>query len=273
MLSYLTLFLTLTAQADTPLDTLAADQQELFVLAESAWEDGQLDKAEQVYAAVNKASPAFDRAWRRRCGVVLAQKRVAEAVELCKQAVSRRRSPENLTGLAIALTTPDPDDPADSSHRLDRAAGLLDETLQSRDDYLPAWQALCSWAMEATDLSALSRCVTRLEQDIPSEVGTLYFRTVLDLDLGETEHALATLQAAQARGLPQSLARPLSLRLQTEQTPVKEPSNSRVRTVANLKPVVSWSWADVIPLAIAAMLVLAVFLVAFIGGQDVDETV
>jgi tetratricopeptide (TPR) repeat protein len=260
-----------TALADTPLDTLPQRDRTVFEAAERAWQAGDLEAAETGYASLNQSSPDFDRAWRRRCGVMLAQGRVWEAVEHCDKAVNLSASIENRTGLAIALTQPADGDAPGERPELLRAKELLDGVLYDQQDYLPAWQALCSWSMEAAHDDALIRCVEKLESKLPGEVGTLYFRTVLDLQEEAWEHALTTLQAARARGLSDALFQPLALRLQTEQRPAQEQAATRIRTVANLQPRTEWAWRDVIPLGIAGLLVLAVFLVAFFGGSDDDE--
>jgi hypothetical protein len=255
---------------DTPLDALPAPQRERFEAAERAWAEGDLLIAEAGYVAVNEAIPSFDRAWRRRCGVVLAQDRAWEAVEHCERALSLVDSAENRTALAHALIRPDGEDPADDRPELGRAKELLDSVIRDSPDYPGVWPALCSWAMEADDDDALGRCVERLEADRPSELGTLYYRAVLDIQLGAWEHAANTLASAKARGLSEELYEPLALRLQTERGPAQERGGPRVRTVANLQPRTDWTWADVIPLAIAGLLVLVVFVVAFFGGEEDD---
>lgn len=260
--------LTLTANADTPTDTLPAELVEAFDAAEAAWAAGDLQAAERGYRTVNEEAPGFDRAWRRRCGVVLAQDRAWEAVELCDRALTITPSVENRTGMALALIRPDPGDPPGHRSELDRAKALIDQVILDDPSYLTGWQALCSYGMEASDDDALQRCVEHLEARLPGEVGTLYFRTVLDVQLGEWEHAFNTLRAARSRGLSDALFEPLAVRLKTELGPEGQPSAGRIRTVANLQPRTEWTWADVLPLGIAGALVLVVFLVAFFGGDE-----
>ncbi|HMV70363.1 MAG TPA: hypothetical protein PKA64_26210, partial [Myxococcota bacterium] len=71
--------------------------------AEAAWARGDGAEAERLLTAINDEAPAWDKPWRRRCGVVLDDGRSSDAVELCRKALAIEASVENRTALALAL--------------------------------------------------------------------------------------------------------------------------------------------------------------------------
>jgi predicted Zn-dependent protease len=246
------------AWADTPLDALSPELRARFEAAEAAWERGELAVAETAFTEVTEGAPTFDRAWRRRCGVVLAAGRAPEAEGFCRKAVELQPSLENRVALSLALLDND-------GH--DEAEALLRAAVREQPDYVPAQVGVCTWAHARRDDETLGACAARLAELAPGTAGTLYF-TALDLAArGELEAASNTLVAARAEGLSDELARDAGqgiagrARANAARTD-RKPDGKRDES--------GWTAADLLPIGLGAALVLAVGILAF-GRDDENE--
>lgn len=258
------------AHADTPITDLPPDLAGLFEQAELAYREGRFAEAEGMYAQINRARPGFDRAWRRRCGTLLEQERVYDALEMCDRAVKITPSKENRTGLAIALTQPPLTATRGPRPELDQARQILDGVLADHPDYLPASQALCSWAVESGRFAALDRCVPALEAATPGHKSTLYFKTLQLIAKGELDEATRTLKAARAVGLSDPLVQRLVVQLAAAGRTLDPQRSSRIRTLSEAPEPMQWS--DLIPWAILTLLVTSVAVAVFLGAGADDET-
>jgi tetratricopeptide (TPR) repeat protein len=255
---------------DTPVDALPEPLRPVFEEAERAWREGRPGAAEAAYARLNDEVPEFDRAFRRRCGVLLEQGRNEEAIALCREAVSLKDSVENRTGLAIALTKP-PEGSSGYRDELDEARKLLDAIVEQDADYLPAWQAMCTWAVEALDDDALDSCVEVLSASDPTNPGTLYFLTLQHMALGEVDLATRTLTQARQAGLPDAQYKPLALRLGAEGQRPDPEALQRARALIQGQQVKGpVGFMDALPWFLAGGLVLGVGVLLFLA-EDEDE--
>ncbi len=270
------------ALEDTPPEALEPAAQATLADAERAWEEGRLSDAERGYAAVTEGAPTFDRAWRRRCGVVLAMKVPEDAIPLCRQAMTLRDSAPNRVGLALALSSPPADGTTDGTERqadLDEAKQLLDEVLARHPAYLPAWQATCHWAVEAKALEPLQRCVTELVAGAPEAPGTFYYQARLALAQKRARDAAAFIQNALDAGMDRPTLEPLVAELAAVQRAVaarqgklpqaRGPQGPGLEDLQQVRA--EWRWADAVPFAIVALLVLVMGALAFLGEPDSNE--
>lgn len=259
MLTSLLALLLAVAHADTPVDALPAALRDAYEAGESAWARGELEEAENAFVRVTDEAPGFDRAWRRRCGVVLAQQRVDEAVGLCRKAVELSESHENRTALAITLLQQDALDP--------EATGLLTAVTEAEPDYLPAWVATCQWATEAAKPKVLATCVDKLELLSPNTPGTLLYKALLLLSRNDLQGAELALFQAGEKGLTDELRVQAEARLAQRRQQLSILQRQRAAQQRKGRTP-SWTAADVLPLVVGAALVLAVGVLAFGRGED-----
>lgn len=254
-----------TAADDTPLDALTDAQRATFHQAEAAWQDGLLYRAEELFEGLTREAPDFDRAWRRRCGVVLEQDRAEDARTLCREALSLRDSAPNRTGLALALIRLDPrtEDAQEGRPELTEARALIDVVTASAPDYVSGWHALCAWGAAAESIDALDTCLLRLADLEPASAGAWYYEAVRALLLDDHAAAMRALRESRRLGLSPDLFRPLAFAL--AEAGVRPGRQGKRRAKAK-----GWTWQDAIPWGVGAVLVVSVLLVAF-GRRDEPE--
>jgi len=203
----------LSPVANAAPDKIPAKVQSSLDAAEVAWKANDLEKAEDLLTEATTAMPTLDKAWRRKCGVVLSTGRTMDAIELCRTAVQIDANAENKTALALALVRDAADvDPA-TAPGMEEARKLLDSVTAVSPDYVQTWAALCEWARLTDDLATAERCVGALERLEPEKAGTLYFRALLDAAKSEWPHARTSLIAARNVGLQDDLYQPLAARI------------------------------------------------------------
>src|SRR6185503_9736361 len=88
------------------LHSIAPEAVEDFKAGTIALDGGDYDEAIRRYESVRKAAPDFDHALRRLGYALAAKGEVAKGLELLDLALSKRRSPENLMGMARTLAYP-----------------------------------------------------------------------------------------------------------------------------------------------------------------------
>ena len=205
----------LSPLANAAPDKVPAKVQAALDAAEVAWKANDLEKAEDLLTEATTAMPTLDKAWRRKCGVVLSTGRTMDAIELCRTAVQLDASAENKTALALALVRDASDvDPA-TAPSMEEARKLLDSVTAVNPDYVQTWAALCEWSRLTDDLATAERCVGALERLEPEKAGTFYFRALLDSAKNEWPHARTSLIAARNAGLQDDLYQPLAARITT----------------------------------------------------------
>ena len=211
---------------DALIDDLPDDLQAAFLQAEDDWQDGRLLDAERGFEQITEAVPTFDRALRRRCGVLLQMGERDAALPLCDQAHQMRPSAENAMGLARVLMQPSPRLPGSHLEDLDRARTLIDGVLDADPDNLFAWQNLCLWSVAQADLEALGDCVVALERLEPDASGTLYHQSLWHMESGRLQQAARYLEKAIHAGLDEGTADVAEARLATLFARAQGPASS-----------------------------------------------
>ncbi len=211
---------------DTPVTTLPDDLQAAFLQAEDDWQDGRLLDAERGFEQIITAAPTFDRALRRRCGVLLQLGERDAALPLCDQAHQMRPSAENAMGLARVLLQPSDRLPGSHLEDLDRARTLIDATLEDVPDSLIAWQNLCLWSVAQEDLDTLGQCAAALERLDPQASGTLYHQALWHMESGRLNQAARHLEKAIHAGLDEGTADAAEARLSTLFARAQGPTSS-----------------------------------------------
>jgi hypothetical protein len=266
---------------ETPPPEVAAQVE----AAEAAWKASHLGEAEQAFREVNEAAPAWDRGWRRRCGVVLADGRPREAVTLCRKAVELDPTVENRTALAIALLRPGEEEEPAGRVELVEAGALLEAVVKERPDFADAWPPLCDWSIAASELGVLERCVGHLTATRPAEAGTLYFGAVLALQQEDVAGARKRLVAARSAGLADALYKPLAASVAAAGgVPLdEEPGGSPKGGARAAGPVGQGAFdarrpdavqgvGDWLPVAVGVGMVVAMGVLAFLGGRSASAT-
>jgi hypothetical protein len=250
--------------------------------AEASWKAGHLADAERGFVEVTDAAPGWDRGWRRRCGVVLADARPREAVTLCRKAVELDPSAENRTALAIALLRPTEEEEPAGRVELIEAGALLQAVVQERPDFAEAWPPLCDWSIAASEIGVLERCVGHLTATRPTEAGTLYFGAVLALQQQDVAGARKRLVAARTEGLADGLYKPLAAAIAEAGGPTLDddaPRNGGARRAGEVakgafdpsRPDAVQGVSDWLPVAVGVGMVLAMGVLAFLGGRGGDS--
>ncbi len=261
----------LSPLANAAPDKIPPKVQAALDAAEVAWKANDLEKAEDLLTEATTAEPTLDKAWRRKCGVVLATGRTMDAIELCRTAVQLDASAENKTALALALVRDASDlDPA-TAPGMEEARKLLDSVTAVSPDYVQTWAALCEWARLTDDLATAERCVGALERLEPDKAGTLYFRAQLDAAKNEWPHARTSLIAARNAGLQDDLYQPLAARITAATADRAAPEGSDEKAAATAESDLS----SLLPLFLAGVLLLVVAAIALRNpptGDDSAET-
>ncbi|MCB9682842.1 MAG: tetratricopeptide repeat protein [Alphaproteobacteria bacterium] len=249
-----------SARADTPVDVLPEGPRATFEQAEVDWADGDLEAALDGFSTVTVQAPTFDRAWRRRCGVLLGMGQVDEALSSCRHAVELVDGYENHTALALVLLQ-SADDEDDGT----QAAALIQGVVDAQPDYLPGWVAACTYASAHEAPKVLARCAEALQRLAPETPGTLFYTALQRADDGDIKGATEALRHAQELGLTDDLyARgSRAIAAQAKVAPVPGAAKKAKEEAS------SWSLGDLMPLLIVAALVMAVGVLAF--GKDEDE--
>lgn len=255
MLLYVASLLLPLALAASP----TPEQQARLDAAENAWRQKDEAAAEKLLAQLTEEVPDWERPWRRRCGVVLAQGRTSEAVELCRKALALDPSVENRTALALALIRDTLGVEIAGEPELEEARALIEAATTARADYAQAWAAMCELAIVKEDPAILQRCVEELEKHHPDDAGTLYYRVHLDLERADFNHARRALVSARSKGLSDDLYQPLVLRVSAA-FPEDQAEPAGVDALGSPTAMLPW--------VIAAGLALSVAAIALLGDRS-----
>jgi Zn-dependent protease with chaperone function len=187
---------------------------EVFLRANTARAAGDLTTASTLYGQVHDLAPWFVAALRRRCGVETELHDYAGAIAYCRDAVAAERSPLNLIALATALA-------ATGTASDGREARSLSEeaTAAVPDDPFVA-QGACGVAFALRDEAKLEPCSRTLERLAPDEPWTHYILMLAALQRNDMKGAVAELDEAHARGLPDAQYRELRAKLDAARSPL-----------------------------------------------------
>jgi Zn-dependent protease with chaperone function len=224
-------------------DPAAAD---LFVEATAAADRGDEESAASQLEQVRAADPWFVHATRRLCGVEVNLGHRDRAIALCREAVAAEASPENEAVLAAALlvsTGELPGGDAEEALRLARDASFKEEHASPFTQMV-----LCQGALANRDFETLGVCAGRLQRVAPDEMSTHYFAAISAATRGDTSDAEQELEAARAKGLPDSMYEPLHRGIENSRPPFE-----RWGLIA-LRGVIGWLAGFALLLGIGALL-------------------
>lgn len=185
----------------TELTALNPAMVDIWVQANQARDRGDHSTAERLYDQVFTSVPSFVHAERRRCGELSALNRRDEAIQLCRDAVSKDASAWNQAALGTVLLRRTPStEPTDSDS--EEAVRLLSraEELDPDDPYIAVAQ--CEAALQRKKLAELRGCSSRLEQLAPTQPVTAWSNWVLAMSDGRFEDAERYVERARQNGMP-----------------------------------------------------------------------
>jgi Zn-dependent protease with chaperone function len=174
---------------------------DLFTRANAARDRQEWAEAERLYKEVRQLEPDFVHATRRLCGVVLNQGRRAEALGLCRQALTAADIPENHEQMLWAILGTD-GNTRHTSEELREARAHATLLLKVPDPNGALLTPACQAAMAIKDLALLRSCVGRLQSAAPDELPTHYYAWIVAMSDRDYDIARAALERARGLGLP-----------------------------------------------------------------------
>jgi Zn-dependent protease with chaperone function len=174
-----------------------------FKAATDALDAGNLLEAEELYRQVLVQAPDFSAAMRRLGGVLVAQGRREEGLNLLARALGQERSAENLISMAQSIAYPAPGKEG-TPEDMRRALALVKEAIAhpgSRGDssYLHLHARL---ATSLQSLPELRNVVQSLRRDYPNEAMTHYGAAILHASESEWIKAEQEIRTAERLGFP-----------------------------------------------------------------------
>ncbi|MEW6130541.1 MAG: tetratricopeptide repeat protein [Acidobacteriota bacterium] len=186
------------------LEKVAPKSVETFKQATTAMDNGDAEKAVQLYEEVFKKAPDFDPVM-RRLGMMLVQVgRVNEGMGLLEMAVEKKRSPENLISLAQYLTLPVDNAAQPSRANLERSLALAKEAYQKKietddESYLAI---IAQLALELDREKDFREAAKNLKKEYPNTMTTHYFSAIVAAMDEHWMEAEDEIKKAQSLGLP-----------------------------------------------------------------------
>jgi Zn-dependent protease with chaperone function len=211
----------LKADADTFQARITAELAEkdpaaaaLFIRANEARDRRDLDVAADLYGQVMASAPWFTHAERRLCGVEGERKHFDRAVSLCREVVAKDASALNEGALADTLArTGNPE------HRAE-AARLAYSAARRAPDDVAVQGIACQVGLNCGSQEILAVCAANLGRLAPDDMGTLAFTAVEQAIRGDIDEAEATLDRAEAKGMPAEASAQLRASFEDARSPV-----------------------------------------------------
>lgn len=182
----------------------------LLERAEAARLGGDSATARALYAELLERVPGFDHAQRRLCSLESRAGNHDRALELCRAAVEKRESAENVAGLSFALTY---------AGRLPAAETAAKRAVALAPESSTAQAAMCEVALSRDNVPLLERCSAKLLALRPDEVSTHFYATIAAGSTEDWDAARRHLERAHELGLPDPVYEELSAKI-TELEPL-----------------------------------------------------
>ena len=158
----------------------------LFYLCQALLETGQISRALQIAATMERAARTDPEALLSICRLLTERNLHREAVPLLTRSVERlRRSAEAHYLLALALSRTD---------RIGRTGPLLDKALQLQPDFVPALLLQAMGLLEAKQLSQAKRSLGRVLELQPEEPKAVFLLSKVMIDGEEYAEAIRSLK-------------------------------------------------------------------------------
>jgi len=189
------------------LHSIAPEAVEDFKAGTIALDGGEYDEAIRRYESVRKVAPDFDHALRRLGYALAAKGEVAKGLELLDLALSKRRSPENLLGMARTLAYPNETmevSPEQKARALSLAkeADRMPKTGDDSDYKITVGQL----ALELDKLDDFRNATEQLVAKHPDLMITHYFNAVLAANDEKWITAENEIKKAESMGFPHEAA-------------------------------------------------------------------
>ena len=199
------------------LQQTAPNMVETFKSATVALDGKNYQEAAKLYNDVLSKAPACDAAMRRLGYALDGDGKREEGLKVNRAALEINRSPENLAGLAITLTSPGANryqpTSIDKSQALELAKEAMQKDTENDADYT---LMVAQFALEADQINDFRAASLKLNEKFPNLAGTHYFNGIRLADEGNLDAAEAEVQAAQNLGLPDAAAQPFLKAIQSE---------------------------------------------------------
>jgi Zn-dependent protease with chaperone function len=180
------------------LKEMNAEAVEVFQEASRARDAGDFKKAAGLYEKVRKLAPDYVHAVRRQCQTELELGNRTKALDLCRAAVAREESWENLASLSVALSRGPGALPKDFNQSLDLA--LKAARLKPDSQYVQL--AVAQAAIQTNNEFILAGAVSKLKEIAPDDMGTHTLAAMSAAAAMKYSEARAALEEARRLGLP-----------------------------------------------------------------------
>jgi len=188
------------------LETLAPESVADFKAATEAMDAQDYDKATELYLKVHQQAPNFDAALRRLGWCFIATGKTDAGFAYIEQALSIKRSPENLISLAQSLAYPGAQKEGTREQKL-RAYELIKEANRSPHPNDPDFLVLqAQLAMELEKTNDFRHATEQLVAKHPELMATHFYNAILAAYDEKWITAENEIKVAQSLGLPSEVA-------------------------------------------------------------------
>jgi tetratricopeptide (TPR) repeat protein len=205
----------------------------VFREANQARKELNFEKAAELFGKVRELAPDYVHAYRRGCQAELELGHRARAIELCRAAVEKDGSWENLASLSMALGAGEGGS-APPVKDMNEALDLALKAVRLNPDNQFAQLAVCQAAIQTNNQFILAGAVSRLKKIAPDDAGTHYFAAISAVAARKFGEARAELKEANRLGLPEEAYRGILSKIdqmENEYTDLMAPSGPSQDTV------------------------------------------
>lgn len=190
---------------------------EIFKAATVALDDGKYQESAELYNQVLSQSPTCEAAMRRLSFALVGMGKRGEGLKASQTALDFNRTPDNLIGLAINLTSSGANNYQPTKTELEEAFALSKEAMQKDTENDSDYPVMVAQLALATNRMEDFRDVSqKLNAKFPDSPATHYFNGIRLADAGDLDAAEAEVVKAQNLGMPSAATQELLKAIQTE---------------------------------------------------------
>jgi Zn-dependent protease with chaperone function/tetratricopeptide (TPR) repeat protein len=190
---------------------------ETFKAATVALDEQKYQESAELYNKVLSQSPTNEAAMRRLSFALVGMGKRAEGLKASEAALDFNRTPDNLIGLAMNLTSPGANNYKPTKAELEKAFALSKEAMQKDTENDSDYPVMVAQLALATNRMEDFRDVSlKLNSKFPESPATHYFNGIRLADAGDLDAAEAEVVKAQNLGMPPAAAQELLKAIQTE---------------------------------------------------------
>jgi tetratricopeptide (TPR) repeat protein len=185
------------------LASISPDSVEIFKRATEAMDKGDAMEAIRRYSEVMLETPDWDVVYRRLGICLMLTGQTKEGLEMLREAVKLKRSPDNLISLARLMAYPDPKVETSAKEK-EQALFLAKEALARRTDQNDGGYALvvAQLALDLNNVGEFRAATKELVSRHPDWMFTHYFNAILAANDGQWATAKEEMERAGQMGLP-----------------------------------------------------------------------